>query len=107
MLKQLLMATALKKKIISENRLVEGAAWFVLLLVLNVVSALFLVFSVHELRKIHMSLDEAQRNETRELARNSRLLLEKSSLASLNEVESIALEELDMLFPKNRGKVSR
>jgi cell division protein FtsL len=101
------MTTALKKKNISESNLVGGAAWFVLLLVLNVVSALFIVFSTHELRQIHMKIDEAQRNETRELARNSRLLLEKSSLASLNEVESIALEELGMLFPKNPGKVSQ
>ena len=68
------------------------------------VSALFLVFSTHELRQTHQSLDEAQRDETVELARHSRLLLEKSTLAGLNEVESIALGKLAMEFPDNLAK---
>ena len=63
-----------------------------------------MVFSTHELRHIHQSLDEAQRDETAELARHSRLLLEKSTLASLNEVESIALRKLGMEFPHNLAK---
>ena len=70
-------------------------------------SALVLVFATHELRQIHQSLDEAQRDETAELARHSRLLLEKSALASLNEVESIALRELGMEFPNNLAKPSQ
>ena len=69
-------------------------------------SALVLVFSTHELRQIHQSLDEAQRDETAELARHSRLLLEKSTLAGLNEVEFIALHELGMEFPNNLAKPS-
>ena len=87
--------------------IVEGGLWFLFLLGLNVVSALVLVFSTHELRQIHQSLDEAQRDETAELARHSRLLLEKSTLAGLNEVESIALRELDMEFPNNLAKPSQ
>ena len=89
-----------------ESKIVEGGFWFFFLLALNVVSALFLVFSTHELRLIHQSLDEAQRDETVELARHSRLLLEKSTLAGLNEVESIALHELGMEFPNNLTKPS-
>ena len=90
-----------------ELNLVEGGLWFLFLLGLNVVSALVLVFSTHELRQIHQSLDEAQRDETAELARHSRLLLEKSTLAGLNEVESIALRELGMEFPNNLAKPSQ
>jgi cell division protein FtsL len=89
-----------------ESNIVEGGFWFLFLLGLNVVSALVLVFSTHELRQIHQGLDEAQRDETAELARHSRLLLEKSTLAGLNEVESIALRELDMEFPNNLAKPS-
>ncbi len=47
-----------------ENNTVEGGLWFLLLLSLSVASAVFLVFSVHELRQIHNDLDEAQRDET-------------------------------------------
>ena len=90
-----------------EPNILEGGFWFLFLLGLNVVSALVLVFSTHELRQIHQSLDEAQRDETVELARHSRLLLEKSTLAGLNEVESIALRELGMEFPNNLAKPSR
>ena len=92
---------------LSEPNVIEGGFWFLFLLGLNVVSALVLVFSMHELRQIHQSLDEAQRDETVELARHSRLLLEKSSLAGLNEVESIALNELGMEFPNNLAKPSQ
>ena len=90
-----------------ESILLEGGFWFLFLLGLNVVSALVLVFSTHELRQIHQSLAEAQREETAELARHSRLLLEKSTLAGLNEVESIALRELGMEFPTNLAKPSQ
>ena len=89
-----------------EADIVEGGLWFLFLLGLNVVTALVLVFSTHELRQIHQSLDEAQRDETVELARHSRLLLEKSTLAGLSEVESIALRELGMEFPNNLAKPS-
>ena len=67
-----------------EPNIVEGGFWFLFLLGLNVASALALVFSTNELRQVHQSLDEAQRDETAELARHSRLLLEKSTLAGLN-----------------------
>ena len=90
-----------------EPRVIKGGFWFLFLLSLNVFSALVLVFSTHELRQIHQSLDEAQRDETAELARHSRLLLEKSTLAGLNEVESIALRELGMEFPNKLAKPSQ
>ena len=90
-----------------EANVVEGVFLFLFLLSLNLVSALVLVFSTHELRQTHQSLDEAQRDETAELARHSRLLLEKSTLAGLNEVESIALRELGMEFPNNLEKPSQ
>ena len=92
------------RNFLPESNLIEGGFWFLFLLGLNVMSALVLVFSTHELRQIHQSLDEAQRDETAELARHSRLLLEKSTLAGLNEVESIALHELGMEFPSNLAK---
>ena len=92
------------RNFLPESNLIEGGFWFLFILGLNVMSALVLVFSTHELRQIHQSLDEAQRDETAELARHSRLLLEKSTLAGLNEVESIALHELGMEFPSNLAK---
>ena len=95
------------RNFLPESNLIEGGFWFLFLLSLNVMSALVLVFSTHELRQIHQSLDEAQRDETAELARHSRLLLEKSTLADLNEVESIALRELGMEFPINLEKPSQ
>ena len=95
------------RKFQSETNIFEGGFWFLFLLGLNVSSALALVFSTHELRQIHQSLDLAQRDETVELARHSRLLLEKSTLAGLNEVESIALSELGMEFPNNLEKASQ
>ena len=95
------------RKFQSETNIFEGGFWFLFLLCLNVASALALVFSTHELRQIHQSLDLAQRDETVELARHSRLLLEKSTLAGLNEVESIALSELGMEFPNNLEKASQ
>ena len=95
------------RKIQSETNIFEGGFWFLFLLGLNIASALALVFSTHELRQIHQSLDLAQRDETVELARHSRLLLEKSTLAGLNEVESIALSELGMEFPNNLEKASQ
>ena len=90
-----------------ESKIVIGGFWFLFFLGLNVVSALVLVFATHELRQTHQSLDEAQRDETAELARHSRLLLEKSTLAGLNEVETIALRELGMEFPNNLEKPSQ
>ena len=90
-----------------ESKIVTGGFWFLFLLGLNVVSALVVVFATHELRQIHQSLDEAQRDETAELARHSRLLLEKSTLAGLSEVESIATRELGMEFPNNLAKPSQ
>ena len=90
-----------------EANVVEGVFLFLFLLSLNLVSALVLVFSTHELRQTHQSLDESQRDETAELARHSRLLLEKSTLAGLNEVESIALRELGMEFPNKLAKPSQ
>ncbi len=95
------------RDITPEPHIIEGGFWFLVLLGLNVVSALVLVFSTHELRQVHQSLDEAQRDQTVELARHSRLLLEKSTLAGLNEVESIALRELGMEFPNNLAKPSQ
>ena len=95
------------RKFQSETNIFEGGFWFLFLLGLNVASALASVFSTHEMRQIHQSLDLAQRDETVEMARHSRLLLEKSTLAGLNEVESIALSELGMEFPKNLEKASQ
>ena len=95
------------KNLRPETIKLKAVVFFIFLVCLTVLSALFLVFSVHELRQMHTELDETQRNETRELARNSRLLLEKSTLAGLNEVESVALRELGMEFPHNLAEPSQ
>ena len=95
------------KNLRPETIKLKAVVFFIFLVCLTVLSALFLVFSVHELRQMHTELDETQRNETRELARNSRLLLEKSTLAGLSEIELIARRDLDMYYPNHGEEVNR
>ena len=59
-----------------ESNIAEGGCWFFFFRFKRG-ECLSFGFSTHELRQTHQSLDEAQRDETVELARHSRLLLEK------------------------------
>lgn len=73
-----------------------------LLLVLTIAvsaSGLSLVKAAQQMRSLHSALDVLQSAQDRQMADYSRLLLERSTFASLQTVEVVALEELQMKFP--------
>jgi cell division protein FtsL len=63
-------------------------------------SGLQLVESVHQMRFLYRSMDELQANQDILLANYSRLLLERSTLASMQTIEAVAERELQMFFPE-------
>jgi cell division protein FtsL len=72
----------------------------VTLLVGILYSGLQLVESVHQMRFLYRSMDELQANQDILLANYSRLLLERSTLASMQTIEAVAERELQMFFPE-------
>ena len=77
--------------------------WQVMLLLLLTfavaASGLSLVKAAQQMRSLHSALDVLQSAEDRQMAEYSRLLLERSTFASLQTVEVVAMEELQMKFP--------
>lgn len=77
--------------------------WQVMLLLILIVAAaasgLSLVKAAQQMRSLHSALDVLQSAQDRQMAEYSRLLLERSSFASLQTVEVVAIEELQMKFP--------
>ncbi len=62
-------------------------------------SGLSLVKAAQQMRSLHSALDVLQSAQDRQMAEYSRLLLERSTFASLQTVEVVATEELKMKFP--------
>ena len=62
-------------------------------------SGLSLVRAAQQMRSLHSALDVLQSAQDRQMAEYSRLLLERSTFASLQTVEVVAIEELQMKFP--------
>ena len=62
-------------------------------------SGLSLVKAAQQMRSLHSALDVLQSAQDRQMAEYSRLLLERSTFASLQTVEVVAIEELQMKFP--------
>jgi cell division protein FtsL len=58
-------------------------------------------------RNLVMALEQSQRAEDELLARQSRLLLERSMLSSLQNVDEVAERRLSMQFPELIEKVER
>ena len=77
----------------------------VLLLLTIGVSGLGLADAAHDMRGLYREMGEVQREQDAALAVHSRLLLERSALSSLNNIERIASDELDMEFPRVIGEV--
>ena len=62
-------------------------------------TALALVDATHERRMLYQQLDELQKQQNAMMAEHSRLLLERSAVASMHQVEQVAQAKLDMQFP--------
>ena len=67
---------------------------------LLVSSGLALVRAAQAMRSLHSELDQLQTRQHGLMADYSRLLLERSSFASLQTVETVAARELRMQFPR-------
>jgi len=78
---------------------------FAALLVGIVVSGLSLVEEAHQMRSLYGRLAEVQHQQDALLEEHSRLMLERSALSSMQQVEAVAQEELDMHFPQELGEV--
>ena len=85
---------------------VQWVAGVVILLLGIFYSGLRLVESADEMRFLYRSMDELQTNQNVLLANYSRLLLERSTLASMQTVEVVAKSELQMFFPENIVQVN-
>ena len=68
-------------------------------------SGLALVRGGTIMRALHSELDQLQTRQHRLMAEYSRLLLERSSFASLQTVETVATQELRMRFPQTIEEV--
>jgi len=78
---------------------------FVGLLAVITFSGLQLADAAHDMRGLYRDMGEVQKSQDEALAEHSRLLLERSALASLNNIEQVAEQELDMQFPAEVGEV--
>jgi cell division protein FtsL len=72
---------------------------WILLFVLTAASGVQVALTTQTVRELHARLERAQAAQDAELAEHSRLLLERSALASYQNVERIAQTELAMEFP--------
>ena len=85
--------------------------WHLLVLLVITVSlissGLALVQAAQSMRSLHSELDQLQTRQHRLMAEYSRLLLERSSFASLQTVETVATQELRMQFPQTIEEVLR
>ena len=83
--------------------------WHLLVLLVITVSlissGLALVQAAQSMRFLHSELDQLQTRQHRLMAEYSRLLLERSSFASLQTVETVARQELRMQFPQTIEEV--
>ena len=74
------------------------SAWLIALLAV-IGSGIQVVQQTHDVRRLHGQLQDAQHMQDAELAKHSRLLIERAALAAYQNVERIAQSELAMQFP--------
>ena len=85
-----------------------SALWlgaFVVLLFAIGATGLRTVDAAHEMRGLYGRLGEVQREQDHLLEEHSRLMLERSALGSMQNIENVAASELDMQFPEHIGQV--
>lgn len=83
-----------------------GVMACVSLMALIVVSGLSVVQSASSTRALYQVLGEVQREHDQLLEEHSRLSLERGTLSSLQKIETVALEDLEMQFPTQIGRLS-
>ena len=88
----------------SLSRWAAGAA-FMALLAGVVFTGLARNDSAQDMRGLYEELSVAQEQQDELQAQHSRLLLEKSAYSSLLQVEKVALNDLNMVFPANTDEV--
>ncbi|NKC00961.1 MAG: hypothetical protein GKR90_21030 [Pseudomonadales bacterium] len=69
------------------------------LAILIVIGGLNVVESAAETRDLYQSLGEVQRQHDHLLEEHSRLSIERGTMSSLQKIETVALEKLEMVFP--------
>lgn len=82
-----------------------GTTVFVALLIAIVSSGVLLVESAQHTRHLYHQLGELQREQDDLLETHSRLSLERSTISSLGTIESVAMEALDMHFPREIRRI--
>ncbi|MCR9261521.1 MAG: cell division protein FtsL [Pseudomonadaceae bacterium] len=83
-------------------------AWcavFAALLGMIVFSGLRTVAAAHEMRSLYGSLTQVQREQDRLLEEHSRLMLERGTLGSMQNIEVVAQTQLGMEFPEQLGEI--
>ncbi len=80
-------------------------ALFAVLLGVIVYSGLHTVAAAHEMRSLYGSLTQVQREQDRLLEEHSRLMLERGTLGSMQNIEVVAQTQLGMEFPEQLGEV--
>ncbi len=78
---------------------------FAALLIASVASGLHLVASAQDMRELYRVMGEVQRERDSLSAEYSRLLLERSAISSMQNIEDAAHNELDMEFPSGVGEI--
>jgi cell division protein FtsL len=92
-------------KPIKSIRPVWGAC-LVVLAGLILFGGLSVVESAAETRALYQALGEVQRQHDQLLEAHSRLSLERSTMSSLQKIETVALEDLHMVFPAEIEQVT-
>ncbi len=82
------------------SELLTGRSFFLMLLVMCVLgSALMLIYTKHQSRRLHTTLQQLQNSKDALHIEWTRLLLEQGTLSSDVRIESIAREKLGMIVP--------
>ena len=84
--------------------------WFSLLALVTLLlgtaaSGIQVVYQTQEVRRLHVELQSVQREQDELLSEYTRLLLERGTLASYQNVERLAVQELSMMFPESVERV--
>jgi cell division protein FtsL len=84
--------------------------WFSLLALVTLLlgataSGIQVVYQTHEVRRLHVELQSVQRAQDELLSEYTRLLLERGTLASYQNVERLAVQELSMTFPESVERI--
>ena len=80
------------------------ALWLALLVAV-VASGIQVAYSANETRDLHEALEAAQTSHDEAMAAQSRLLIERATLAAYQNVERTAQLELNMRFPQTVERV--